>query len=94
MNAGRYDDADEPWKRSRRYYWEVDDDKPKEPGFIARFVANRREKQAVAAAEADRERSQRLDDVLRRVAQVGTDGLTAGEKAFLEQESQRLRGKK
>src|SRR5581483_7496977 len=93
VEAGEYDDLDEPWRQTFRYH-SPKDEKSNEPGFIARWAARREEAKAQKDAEDQKARAARLDDVLRRVAQVGMDGLSAEEKAFLDEESARLREKR
>jgi stage IV sporulation protein FB len=93
LERGDFDDADEPWRQTYRFHPETEP-KPREPGFIAKWAAKREEAKQQRDADEKQARAQRLDDVLRRVAQVGTDGLTPEEKSFLEQESARLRDKR
>lgn len=93
VNTGYYSELDEPWRQTFRYHPESEP-RPREPGFIARWAAKREEEKKKKDAAAQEERAARLDAVLRRVAQVGMDGLTSEEKAFLEQESARLREKR
>lgn len=90
LNAGYYEELDEPWRQTFRYHPQ-NEPKPREPGFIARWATKRQEAKAKREADAKEARAARLDEVLRRVAEVGMDGLTAEEKAFLDQESARLR---
>lgn len=90
VEAGAYDELDEPWRRT---YWYRDPERRK-PGFFARFLARRREARARAAEVADVDRSARLDEILRRVSEVGMDGLSPSERSFLEEESSRLRNNK
>lgn len=93
LDGGAYDDLDEPWRQTFAYHPQHEPREP-EPGFIARWAAKREEAKVQRDAEEQQARAARLDEVLRRVAQVGMDGLTAEEKSFLEQESARLREKK
>jgi Zn-dependent protease len=93
LNAGMFAEHDEPWRQT---FWIRDEApaKPRGPGFVGRFLERRRQDQERAAAEQAQSRATQLDEVLRRVAQVGMDGLTADERRFLEQESARLREKR
>ncbi len=93
LKAGAFEDVDEPWRRGvNAYYW--DEPAEKKPGFLQRMADRRAEARAAAEARTAEERATRLDDVLRRVAEVGMDGLTREEKTFLDQESARLRNSK
>jgi hypothetical protein len=92
LDGGAYDDHDEPWRATFRYH--PQDAHENEPGVLRRWLERREQLKAQRDAEAAAARSTRLDEILRRVNQVGTDGLTAEEKMFLDQESARLRGKK
>ncbi|MEZ0228542.1 MAG: site-2 protease family protein [Planctomycetota bacterium] len=95
LDAGHYDDEDEPWRATYRFHPATESEpKENEPGFIARWAARREEAKAQRDADEAQARATRLDEVLRRVAQVGMDGLTPEEKTFLEAESARLRDKR
>lgn len=93
LNAGYFEELDEPWRNSFKIP-AVDEPVEPEPGFIARWAARREEAREKKEADDAQARAARLDEVLRRVAQVGMDGLTPDEKGFLEQESARLREKR
>jgi Zn-dependent protease len=90
LNAGAFAEYDEPWRQSLY----IRDEKPRQPGFIARWLAKRRDARVRAVADAEAARTLKLDDVLRRVAEVGMDGLSREERAFLDLESARLRSQK
>jgi Zn-dependent protease len=94
LNAGYFDELDEPWRETFRYHPTSEPIQPKEDGFMARWAKKRAEAKAAKEAEETEARSARLDEVLRRVNEVGTGGLTPDEKAFLDAESARLREKR
>jgi Zn-dependent protease len=93
VNAGYFEDLDEPWRQTFRYH-SSSEPRSKEPGLVARWLAERERAKVEREAQRTEARAARLDDVLRRVAQVGMDGLSAEERVFLEQESARLRDKR
>jgi len=94
LEGGAYDDHDEPWRATFRYHPQHEDPDADEPGVLRRWLERREQIKAQRDADVAAARSARLDEILRRVNQVGTEGLTAEEKAFLDQESARLREKK
>jgi stage IV sporulation protein FB len=91
VKQGAFADVDgEAWRRGGgAYYWEEAEEK--KPGFLERMREQRQKARAEAEARVTEDRAKRLDDVLRRVGEVGMDGLTRDERTFLDQESARLR---
>jgi Zn-dependent protease len=90
VRSGAYAELDEPWRQT----FLIREAPRSEPGFLARWSARRREARARAQAEEEAARTLKLDDVLRRVAAVGMDGLSPEERKFLDLESARLRSQK
>ena len=76
----------EAWKRG------ASDDVPADPGRLDRWKATREERRRAQAAAEDRALDAEVDRVLDKVSAVGLQGLTAKERAILEQASKRNRG--
>jgi Zn-dependent protease len=89
LHAEEAADAAEPWRQSLDPALELDSG----PGPIQRFLDRRAVSKRLKAEEDDKKRAERLDVVLKRVSEVGMNGLTPEERTFLEEESARRRKK-
>ena len=81
-----------PWAESLPYYDPQPEREPRKPGVIARWREERQRKREAEEAERKAAMRQRLDEVLKKVSEVGgVNNLSAEERRFLEEASAELR---
>ena len=81
-----------PWAESLPYYEPEPEREPRKPGVIARWREERQRKREAEEATRRAAMRERLDEVLKKVSEVGgVKNLSAEERRFLEEASAELR---
>jgi hypothetical protein len=86
-----YESDSEAWRTGRDPFGEVAEERPKQPGPLARWQARRAADQAERASARESDLEREVDRVLARLHEVGMSALTEQERSVLRRASERRR---